>query len=160
MRASTAVGCVSCSHQWISILGVVVWPCPSFQNVVLGVNVPLCAKATALGNSDTWVLESWASLELSDRCTAPVWAHCFPTSGAGAAPCLQTRQSQHTAKPASFPCSPQSWRATVITTVTRKIRFFPELLFAVIKRKKWSAWRATFLENASALPCLCHPAIT
>lgn len=158
LRASTAVGCVSCNHQWMSILGVVAWLCPPSQNAVLGVNVPLCAKATALGNSHTWVLESSASLELCDRCTAPVWARCFPTAGAGAPPCLQTQQSQHTAKPASFLCSPRSWRTT--TTVPRKIRFFPELLFAVIKSKEWSAWRVTFLENASAPPCPCHPAIT
>lgn len=109
LRASTDVGCISCSHQWMSTFGVVVWLCLPLQNVVLSVNVPLCAKATALRNSDTWVLESWESLELCDRCTAPVWVRCFPTSGAGAPPCLQTWQSQHTAKPASFLYSPRSW---------------------------------------------------
>lgn len=159
LRDSGAVGCVSCSHQWTSILGVVLCLFPPLQNVALGINVPLCAKATALGNFDTWALESWASLELCDRGTAPAWARCFPTSGAGA-PRACKHGKASTAKPASFLCNPRSCRAWATNTAPGKIRFFPELLFAVIKSKKRFVRKVTFLENASALPCLCHAAIT
>lgn len=74
----------------------------------------------------------WALWQMHCVCLSPL----LPTSGAGAPPCLQTRQCQHTAQPASFLCSPRSWRARVASTVPSKVRFFPELLFAMIKSKK------------------------